>query len=653
MNASRKAMLSTVAAACALVVFAPAPARAGEDWQPVNPAELAMKSDPAAPGAHAIILYRESRDDDEQSFQVTYIRIKVFTEEGKKYADIEIPYLKESFKVGDIKARTIRPDGTIIPFQGKVFEKTVVKGRGFRYLAKTFSFPDVQVGSIIEYRYRLTWDPYALYSTRWVLQENLFTKHAKFSLKPYGRMALRWINYGLPPGKIAKQGKGGVIELEMDDIPGFQEEDYIPPPDELKMRVDFFYSQSTETDLTKFWKDVSKKGAESVESWIGHRRGVEQAAAQIVTPDDPPETKLRKLYARVQQIRNLSDEPSKTEKEEKREKIKDNQNPEDVLRRGYASGGQMNWTFIALARAAGFEAYSLSGVSRNYRFFNPRSLDPRMFNCNLVLVKAGGKEYVLDPATSHGPFGLLPWEETDIDALVISKDEGKFIRTPLPSISDAVIERKADLKMDAEGKISGMLNVVFGGIEALRRRRENQNEDDASRKKTMEDEAKEWLPAGSTVELTKVPDWSGSDPDLRASFKVEISNWGTTAGRRYLMPLALLAGSKRRQFDSASRVHPVYFAYPFETRDEISIQLPLLLQVGSAPPPKKIETNYAAYEIHCDRQPTGLKLNRRLAMKGIFFQVDAYPYLRSFFQAVRSGDDQQVVLQTTGSSTKN
>ena len=44
-------------------------------------------------------------------------------------------------------------------------------------------------------------------------------------------------------------------------------------------------------------------------------------------PGDSNETKARKLYARAQQIRNLSFERQATEQEAEREKLADNQTP--------------------------------------------------------------------------------------------------------------------------------------------------------------------------------------------------------------------------------------------------------------------------------------------------------------------------------------
>src|SRR5208282_1931059 len=95
---------------------------AGGGFQPPNPEELKMTSEPLAPGAPAVILYRQvDRDDNGRtSHEDDYLRIKILTEEGRKHANIEIPYVKGIEDVASIKARTIRPDGSIASFDGQV-----------------------------------------------------------------------------------------------------------------------------------------------------------------------------------------------------------------------------------------------------------------------------------------------------------------------------------------------------------------------------------------------------------------------------------------------------------------------------------------------------------------------------------------------------
>jgi hypothetical protein len=66
---------------------------------------------------------------------------------------VEIPYFESEGNIVNIRARTIRPDGSIANFDGKVFDKSIAKHKEHKYLAKTFTLSDVQVGSIIEYSY--------------------------------------------------------------------------------------------------------------------------------------------------------------------------------------------------------------------------------------------------------------------------------------------------------------------------------------------------------------------------------------------------------------------------------------------------------------------------------------------------------------------
>ncbi len=115
-----------------------------DDWQPIDPVDLKMTSEPKAPGAPAIYLYRQvdRNDSGNVTNEFNYVRIKILTEEGRKYGDVEIPFNKGTQNVSGIRARTVHQDGSVANFDGKVYEKTIVKAKGVKYLAKTFSMPD-------------------------------------------------------------------------------------------------------------------------------------------------------------------------------------------------------------------------------------------------------------------------------------------------------------------------------------------------------------------------------------------------------------------------------------------------------------------------------------------------------------------------------
>jgi len=625
-----------------------------DEWQPISPDELKMTSEPLAPGAPAIILYRQVDRDDNTNNEVVYERIKILTEEGRKYADVEIPFVKESMGIRTIQARTIRPDGSVIRFEGKAFEKTIVKARGVRYLAKTFTLPDVQVGGIIEYRYVKDWDQSKLFNSHWVLSEDLFTKHAQFSLRPYEREALRWTWKGLPPGAPGpQQGSGGRIRLDLRNVAAFQEEDYAPPENELKAHVDFIYTNNTEKDVDKFWKQEGKLLFNEIDTFVNKRKAMEQAVGGIVSASDTPDVKLRKIYARVQQLRNTSYEKQKTEQEAKRDKLKDIYNIEDIWKRGYGDSVTLTWLFLGLARAAGFEAWPVLVPERSEYFFDRRALNAGQLTGNVVLVKLNGQDLYLDPGSKYIPFGLLPWPETVVAGLRVEKDGGTWVQTSLPPSSASRVECNAALKLDDTGTLEGKLTVTYTGLEASWRRQEERHEDAADRKKFLEDEIRGWVPASIEVELKNQPEWEPSSNALVADFDLKVPGWVAGAGRRGLMPVGLFSGSEKRVFDHATRVQDVYFQFPSEKEDDITIELPLAWQVGTLPQGENIDAPFCGYKMEVENKNGALHLTRRFAMHGIWQDKRNYGLLRDFYQTVRSGDEVQIVLQPGSGAAAN
>jgi hypothetical protein len=642
--------------AIAAATILPPIAVAGVGFQPVVPDELKMTAEPQAPGAPAIILYRQvDRDDNGQtSHEDNYVRIKILKEEGRKYADIEIPYFTSTAKIVNVRARTIRPDGSIVDFQGKPFDKSVIKAKGLKYFAKTFTLPDVQVGGIIEYGYTINFSEYLIFDSHWILSDELFTKTARFSLKPYREFAVRWSWQGLPPGTATpKEGADHVVRLEAQNVPAFLTEDFMPPENELKSRVDFVYSQETfESDADKFWRKTNKRLNDRLESFIGKRKTMEQAVAEMVSAGDAPEVKLKKIYARVQQIRNTSFEIRKTEQEEKRAKEKDASNVEDVWKRGYGDGQQLTWLFLALARAAGFEAYGVWASDRNSYFFDQRTMDSNKLNANVVLVKLNGQDVYFDPGAAFTPFGLLPWSETGVLGLRMDKEGGSWVKTSLPESTVSRIERNAKLKLnEGTGGLEGKLTITFTGLEALWRRLAEHNQDETERKTFLEDQVKEYIPASIDVELINKPDWGSSELPLVAEYDLKVPGWASGAGRRALLSVGLFSATEKHLFDHADRVHPIYFEFPSQKLDDVTVELPLGWLVSSTPPSQNDDQHAIVYTLNVDHDAGALHWKRKLSLDVLLLDSKYYGALRKFFQVVRTGDEAQIVLQPATATT--
>ncbi len=654
--------------ALSLVLIAASAATANVGFQPVSPDELRMTSEPLAPGAPAVILYRlVDRDDNGYtSHEDWYYRIKILTEEGRSRADIEIPFVKQTQEVVGIKARTIKPDGSIVTFDGKIFEKQLVKtryqGRGVKYLAKTFTLPDVEVGSILEYFYTVDFVEHFLFDSHWLLSEDLFTKSARFSLRPYKgndsqTFVLRWNWQRLPAGTDPPHtGSDGVIRMESSNIPAFQEEDFMPPPEELKSRVDFFWEEALkDKDAASYWKRIGKQREGQMESFVRARATIDQAVGQIVSPNDTPEAKLRKIYARVQHLRNTSFEVEKTEQEQKRakEKIVESVNADDIWKRGYGNGTELTWLFLALVRAAGIDATGCWVASRDQYFFSPNTMQSNKLNSNVVLVNLNGKDLYLNPGVPFTTFGLLPWPETGAPGLRLGKDGGTWIQTPSPDASESRIHRLAKLKLTTTGDLEGKLTLTYTGLEAQYRRTEERHADDVERKKYLEDAVTSEIVYGAEVNLTNHPDWNNPEAPLVAEFDLKIPGWASNAGTRIAVPAAVFTVAEKRVFQHTSRVNPIYFEFPHEKYDEITIALPSGWQVSSLPPMKDEDGHVIRYVLKLANNQQTLQLTRQLTINLGMLDVKYYPALRAFFQAVRTGDDEQIVLQSGGMHAGN
>ncbi len=620
-------------------------------WPPIPAEELALKEVPGVPGAHAILLYRESHTDDNDNSDLNFFRIKVLSEEGKKYADIEIPYIQKYLKIEDIEARTVKPDSTAVNFQGQIFDKTVVKARGIKYMAKSFPLPEVQVGRIIEYRYTRKWDPQLLLGTHWLIQHPLFTRRAKFSLRPQSGRPGYWASFGMPDNIAPRLESDRLFRLEMENIAALEEESYMPPEAEVQMRVEFYYPVMSET-AEDYWGRVGKELHEYCEKFIDKKREMEQAARSLVAPGDSDETKLRKIYARVQQVRNLSFEQSRTDEDEKRDKLKGNKDVQDVWERGYGHGFEINMLFTALARGAGFEAGMRWLASRRQNFFHPQVPNARQLNANVAAVRLNGKDFYADPATKFCPYGLLPWEETGAGGLRPAKEGGILIMSPEPKSSEAFTERRAALRLEADGTIKGDLEVVYSSREALQRRLDARDDDETARKKDLEEECKNWLVSGAKVTLVRAGGWESPETPLSIGYKVEIPGYAASTGRRQILPAAVFQSGRKNPFQHAERKFPVYFTYPWVESDDLKIELPAGYQIESLPETRSVKLTFGNYEIKREIEKGKLRVRRQFEIQGVLYPKEYYPAVREFFNVVKTGDEENVVLQSGGAPPK-
>jgi len=218
------------------LVFAPLQLRSQElpNLPPLTAEDLSLKDIPTAPGVPAAILYYAVETDNTKSSETCSVRLKIFGEQGRERANVEIPYTGKEVQVDSIRARTIDPQGKTSEFSGQIFDRDIVKAKKFRYSAKVFTLPNVQIGTIIEYSYRLQFkqkipdlfkhpEQYLLTAAftypaaTWPVQQDLFVRHAHFVLRKAGARVLQH-NLGFSGIEFTDKGNG-ILQLDFDNIP--------------------------------------------------------------------------------------------------------------------------------------------------------------------------------------------------------------------------------------------------------------------------------------------------------------------------------------------------------------------------------------------------------------------------------------------------
>jgi hypothetical protein len=634
----------------------PAQAQKKEDWIPITQADLDITQVPGNPGVDAVQLYYADYIDDEEHTEFFYHRIKVLTEKGNHLANIEIVIPPESSILG-LKARTVHPDGMITEFTGKPFQKVLAKSRGAKILAKTFIMPNVTVGSIIEYKYKI--EETGINDNSWTIQHGLYTVKESFRMKPFaGDMEGFPGGYQVAaicshmPDDIKPVQKDGAYELEVEGMPAFEAESYMPPQQDFMPQMRFFYVGREASISDSFWQDVGRKWNNEVEHFIGNHKEIYQAAIEAMGSETNSEQKLRKLYARAQQTRNLSYERERTEEEQKKENLKANQSVGDVLARGNGNSNDLARLFVALARAAGFDASIVRASNRRDKFFDETLLSERQLDSEIAVVNLGGKDTYLDPGTRFCPYGYLYWPRTSSAGLKLDKKGGSFVTVPGATFDKAITQRVADMALDRDGTLKGKITIKFEGGEALEHRLDALDTDDAGKKKSLEDELQAWLPTGANIKLAKVDGWESSDLPLIASFDVELPGYSSAVGKRLLLPAYLFQAKQMDAFKLSDRKFPVYFAYAFGEVDRVNITIPDGFTLESVPKEQNARLDYASYQNLVQFDGKKIMTQRVLQVNGIFFRVDLYPIVKDFFGKVQAGDEQQAVLSGGGTNAQ-
>lgn len=439
------------------------------------------------------------------------------------------------------------------------------------------------------------------------------------------------------------QEKPGRFTFDIQDVPPLPKEDWMPPLNSIRWRVEFYGHDATPAG--DFWKEQGKAWSQVMDDLTQPRKPIKEAVESLAAQGDSEEQKARKLYDAVQQMENESFTREKSKAERKKEKIKDIKNVEDVWKQRRGGSNDLALLYIALARAAGLKVYAMEVVDRDRAVFDPTYLSLYQLDTLLPIVVVNGKELVLDPGEKLCPFGLVQWSHSMAGGLRQSAAGPAFGLTPGNSYLQNTVQRVADLTIAPDGTVKGRIRYILHGQDALAWRQQMLRNDESEVKKKFNEVLKGQVPAGVDAELDHF--LALDDPNANLIAMINVSgSLGTATGKHFFLPGMFFESHGGHPFVAEDkRTTPVDVQYPQKVTDSVTYRVPAGYKVESAPAAADIQwPRNAVLRVSSKVDGDVVELDRELLYNFTLLDAKNYGPLRDFYQKVATADQQQLVL---------
>lgn len=646
--------------------------------------ELSMASDPKAPGASAVYLYREEVTDNFNHFISEYARIKILTADGLGRADVPVPETAKGHRP-TIEARTIHADGKITPLTASSNDAVRTRPDGTQY----FSIPAATLGSILEYRWTLAIGDAAVSGVTpgqqdfqnsalageiplWSVQTDLFVHREHFYFNPLtdqernviGNLSITRIVDGeiahyilfsahLPPGAQVQVSPKQDYTLDLTNVPAFVEEPQAPPMANVRYSVRFYFTPYLTPD--SYWAAEGKRWSQAMDQAASATQDLKAAAAQLTAGAATEDVKARRLYDAVQGMANTA--------------FSMGRDPEDLEQFGeigHLRGAQAVWTarsgapnelaavYLALARAVGLDASAMRVNDRRLRLFDPGFLSLRQLPVLLVVLHLGAGDVFLDPGQKMAPYGELHWAHTLCGGLLqTSSGTVTSVTTPPNNIKDAVSARLADVSLDATGGLTGTVKFLMSGPSALSRRQRNLTQGTQAIQTELESQLSSSIPPGVSGSIQQI---HGLDtPNGYIEVVAQVSGkLGKADGKHLEVPAFFFTHDESVALATTKeRTQPVSMQFAGQEVDDAVFHLPAGFTVESAP--QNLQVPWPGRGALMVKAQTGagvLDDKRIFAESFVLLPLQEFPALQSFYQKVKEADQQTAVF-SLGSSGEN
>lgn len=639
-----------------LLLFCPSWISAQDkDWRPITTEELAAKTAVVEPDADAEALFWEVRVDDSSVEGVAmkhYVRVKIFTERGRdQFSSYDIQYGKTT-KIKDVEAKVTKPDGTFIFLKKEdVHERDIVKADGFKVKAKSFAIPSLEVGSILEYRYREVIDN-ASANMPLIFQRSIPIKTISFFVKPFaGDRAMAYQPFNVGSTKFEKD-KDGFYRATMTNVPAFREEPSMLPVDEVRSWIFIYYQTTQAKDPQDYWKNIGKTFYETSKDLFKANDDVKAVTAQVIAGAATDDEKLHKIFDFTKtQIRNLTYSTNVSDDDWK--KARNAKSGADVLKIKMGSSGDIDTLFGSMARAAGFDVRLALSGDRSEMFFNPRIPNVSlMLNSSSVAVMVGSDWKLFSPAEYYTPYGMLGWVEEGQPALITDPKEIIWKNIPLTPSERSMEKRSGKFKLLEDGTLEGEGRIEYTGHRSAMMKNLNRGDSASEQEKSLKEFIKSSVLGTAEVNTFTIENANDPEKPFVYSFKIKVPGYASRTGKRIFFQPNVFERNSKPRFISNTRKYDVNINYPYSEQDDIVIELPqgFSLENADAPAVIKDQSGIGSHETKMTLASGGTVLSYKRSFSfgnggNIGFPASAYLVIKAYFEAFNKADVHTLILR--------
>ena len=578
-------------------------------------------------------------DNDHNLVFEYHARIKILKQKGVRLADYEIPLLKTNGRseiLRSVKASSFTLEkGAIL--ETKLEHKNVFTENHERYDLKKFAIPNVRVGSVIDVQYVME-SPVFYHFRSW----NFQGEHPKMSSEYRATIPATYIYNITLKGflKLTKSestilencvtmgaGKADCIRYHwsMSSIPSFIEEDFMTAPSNFISSINFELAEIHQFNgrvdkITSSWKEVELELRRDFQFGAQLKRGkdvLSEAISSLILNEENELLRAKLIYHYIRDWYIWNGYYSKYSEEGIRKAF----NQKD------ANIGDINLSLIAAMRYAGIPCDPVILSTRDNGL--PSSVHPVLTDFNYVIARVALRDtvYYLDASDDFYPFGMLPQRCFNGRARWLGQKKSAWIDLmPLQKGSRSSIIR---LVLKEDGSVSGTVETVYAGYEAVRMRKRFYAAEDEN---AYYNGLKNDFPSAELLNL-QVENLDQMDLPFIQKFDIQIPADQNAGGYLFLDPF-FASQWKENPFKANDRQFPVDFATPIEHVTTLHLQFPKdVYEVDNIPQKQTLGLPASAgtFSIEATSDNDGITLNQKFFINKTIFSSSEYQPLRALF----------------------